>query len=216
MQWEHIWTMDYKSHITQAKTHPPSLESHVITIMEPHFTESSFHRGRQACPRCTRVAYNNSIGFLMPTRRSRQMICIEQDAGSCIDQASPYESLPAICPCRALDLPSTQITRCEKVSPMEIINGDFAGESRIVVAMSRKVHGGAPRAIHKNNACVGQIREVSSHKIIYTSHQRLHFGGPCGNCNLLAKAWKCLNGPKEKPPIVGAMSLNGLETPCMT
>ena len=120
-----------------------------------------------------------------------------------------------MCPCTALDFPPTQTTR-RGVSPMEITNGDFAVESTIVVAMSMKVHGGAPCAMHKSNACVGQMREVSSHKIICTSHQWLHLGGPRGNCNLLAKAWKCLNGPKEKPPIVGAMSSNGLPTRCMT
>ena len=144
------------------------------------------------------------------------MICIEEDAGSCIDQASPYESHPPMCPCTGLDFPPTKINRCEKVSPIEITNGDFASESTIVVAMSMKVYGGTPRAMHKSNACVGQMGEVSSHKIFSTSHQRLHFGGSCGNCNVLAKAWKCLNGPKEEPPIVNAMSLNGLPTPCMT
>ena len=143
------------------------------------------------------------------------MICIDQDAGSCIDQASPYESLPPMCPCTGLDFPATQITRREKVSPIEITNGDFASESTIVVAMSMKVQGGTPRAMHKSNACVGQMGEVSSKKIIYTSHQRLHFGGLCGNCNLLAKGWKRLNGPKEEPPIVSAMSVNGLPTHCM-
>ena len=144
------------------------------------------------------------------------MICIEEDAGYCINQASPYESLPRMCPCTGLDFPPTQITRREKVSPLEITNGDLAGESPIVVAMSMKVHGGTPCAMHKCNACEGQMGEVSWHKSIHTSHQRLHFGGPCGNSNLLAKAWKCLNGPKEEPPIVSAMSLNGLPTPCMT
>ena len=147
--------MHYKSHITEAKTHPPSLESHVFTTMELHFKESLSHHGRQACLRCTRVAYNR-IAFPTPTHRSMQMICIEEDAGSCIDQASPYESLPPMCPCRGLDFPPTQITRREKVSSIEITNGDFAGESTIVVAMSMKVHGGTPRAMHKSNACVGQ------------------------------------------------------------
>ena len=83
------------------------------------------------------------------------MICIEEDASSCIDQASPYESLPAMCPCTGLDFPTFQITCREKVSPIEITNGDFAGESTIVVAMSMKVHGGSPRAMHKSNACIG-------------------------------------------------------------
>ena len=138
--------MHYKSHIIQAKTHPPLLESHVITTMEPHFKESLLHRGRHACPRCTRVAYN-SIVLPTPTRRSMQMICIEEDAGSCIDQASPYESLTPMCPCTGLDFPPTQITRREKVTPIEITNGDFAGESTIVVAMTMKVHGGTPRAM---------------------------------------------------------------------
>ena len=207
--------MHYKSHIIQAKTHPPSLESHVITTVEPHFKESLSHHGRHACPRCTRVAYN-SIAIPTPTRRSMQMICIEDNAGSCIDQASPYESLLPMCPCTCLDFPPTQITRREKVTPIEITNGDFAGESTIVVAMSMKVFGGNSRATHKSNACVGQMGEVSLHKNIYTSHQRLHFGGPCGNYNLLAKAWECLNSPKEEPPIVSAMSPNGLPTPCMT
>ena len=133
------------------------------------------------------------------------MICIEEDAGSSIDQASPYKSLPQMCPYTGLDFPPTQITLREKVSHIEITNGDFAGESTIVVAIGMKVHGGSPCAMHKSNACVGQMGEVSSHKIMYTSHQRLHFGGPCGNCNPLAKAWKCLNGPKEKPLIVSAM-----------
>ena len=144
------------------------------------------------------------------------MICIEEDAGSCIVQAYPYKLLPPMCPCTGLDLPPTQITRREKVSPIEITNGDFAGESTIIVAMSMKVHGGSSRAMHKSNACVGQMGDVSSHKMFHTTHQRLHFGSPCGNCNLLAKAWKCLNGPKEEPPIVSAMSFNGLRTPCMT
>ena len=107
------------------------------------------------------------------------MICIEEDGGSCIGQASPYEWLPPMCPCTGLDFPPTQITRCDKVSPIEITNVDFAAESTIVVAMSVKVHGGS---------CVGQMGEVSSHKFIHTSHQWLNFGGPCGNCNLLAKA----------------------------
>ena len=98
------------------------------------------------------------------------MICIEEDARSCIDQASPYESLPAMCPCTGLDFPPSQITRREKVSPIEITNGDFAGESTIVVAMSIKVHGGSPCTTHKSNACVGQMGEVSSHKFIYGSH----------------------------------------------
>ena len=207
--------MHYKSHISQAKKHPSSVESHVITTMEPHFKESLSHHGRQAPPRCTRVAYN-SIAFPTPTRRSMQMICIEEDAGSCIDQGSPYESLPPMCPCTGLDLPATQKTCREKVSPIEITNGDFAGESTIVVAMSMKVPGGTPRAMHMSNACEGQMGEVSSYKNTYTSHQRLHFGGPCGYCNLLAKAWKCLNSPEEEPPIVSAMFLNGLPTPCMT
>ena len=207
--------MHYKSHIARAKTHPPSLESHVITPMEPHFKDSLSDGGRQACPRCTCVAYN-SIAFPTPMRRSMQMICIEEDAGSCIDQASPYDSLPPMCPCTGLDFPPSQITRREKVSPIEITNDDFAGESTTVAAMSMKVHGGSPRAMHKSNACVGQMGEVSSHNFIYTSHQWLHFGGQCGNCNLLAKAWKCLNGPKEEPPIVSTMSLNILPTPCMT
>ena len=103
------------------------------------------------------------------------MICIEEDAGSCINQASPYESLPPMCPCTGLDFPPTQITRREKVSPIEITDGDFAGESTIVVAMSMKVHGGTLRAMHKSDACVGQMGEVWSHKIFYTSHERLHF-----------------------------------------
>ena len=93
------------------------------------------------------------------------MICIEEDAGSCIDQASPYESLPPTCACTGLDFPPTQITRREKVSPIEITNGDFAGESTIIVAMSMKVHGGTPRAMHKSNACVGQMGEESSQKL---------------------------------------------------
>ena len=144
------------------------------------------------------------------------MICIEEDTGSCIDQAPPCESLPPMCPCTGLDFPPTQITLREKVMPIEITNGDFAGESTIVVAISMKVHGGTLRSMDKINACVGQMGEVLSHKIFYTSHQRLHFGGPCRNYNLLAKALKCLNGPKEERPIVSAMSLNGLPTPCMT
>ena len=69
----------------------------------------------------------------------------------------------------ARDLTS-QITRRERVSHIEITNGDFASESTIVVAMSIKVHGGSPRAMHKSNACVGEMGEVSSHIIIYTSH----------------------------------------------
>ena len=215
IQCEHIWTMQYKSHMARAKTHPPSLESHVITTMEPHFNESLSDGGRQARPRCTCVAYN-SIAFPTPTRRSMQMICIEEDAGPCIDQASPYESLTPMCPCTGLDFPPSQITRHEQLSPIEITNGDFAGGSTNVVAISMKVHGGSSRAMHKSNACVGQIGQVSSHKFIYALHQCLHFGDPCGNCNLLAKAWKCLNGPKEEPPIVSAMSLNLLSSPRMT
>ena len=129
---------------------------------------------------------------------------MEEDAGSCIDQASPYESPPPMCPCTGLDFPPTQITRREKVSPIEITHGDFAGESTIVVAMNMKVHGGTPCAMHKSNASVGQMEGVSSHKIIYASHQQLHFGGLCGNCNLLAKASKCLNGRKEETPILKA------------
>ena len=144
------------------------------------------------------------------------MICIEQDAGSCIDQASPYESFPLMCPCTGLDFPPTQMTRREKVSPIEITNGDFAGDSTIVVAMSMKVHGGSPCTMHITNACVGRMGVVSSHRVIYTLHQRLHFAGPCRNCNLLAKAWKCSNGPEEEPAIVSFMSPNGLPTPCMT
>ena len=207
--------MHYKSHIARAKTHPLSWESHVISPMKPHFKESSSDGGRQARPRCTCVAYN-SIAFPTPRRRSMPMICIEEDAGSCINQASPYDSLPPMCPCTGLDFPPSQMTRREKVSPIEITNADFGGESTIVAAMSMKVHGGSLRAMHQSNACVGQIGEVSSHKFIHTSHQWLHFGGPCENCNLLAKAWKCLNSPKEEPPIVNAMSLNVLPTPCMT
>ena len=149
-------------------------------------------------------------------RGSMQMICIEEDAGSCIDQASAYELLPPMCPCTGLDFRPSQITRREKVSPIEITNGDFAREGTIVVAMSMKVHGGSPRAMHKSNACVGQKEEVSLHKLIYTSHRWLHLGGLSGNCNLLAKAWKCLNGPKEEPSIVSAMSLTVPPTPCMT
>ena len=141
------------------------------------------------------------------------MICIEGDAGSCIDQASTYESLPPMCPCTGVDFPPTQITRREKASPIEINNDHFAGKSKIVVAMSMKVDRGFPRAMHKSNACVGQTGELSSHKLIYTSHQWFHFEGPCGNCNLLAKAWKCLIGPKEEPRILSAMSLNVLPTP---
>ena len=159
IQCEHMWTMHYKSHIKQAKTHPPSLESHVITTMEPHFKESLSHHGRHACPRCPGVAYN-SIAFPTPTRRSMQMICIEDVAGSCINQASPYESLPPMCPCPGLDFPPTQKTRREKVTPIEITNGDFACESTIVVAMSMKFRWGSPRAMHKSNACVGHMGEV--------------------------------------------------------
>ena len=104
IQCDHVWTMHYESHITRAKIHPPSSKSHVITTMEPHFKESPSHDGRQACPQCTGVAYN-SIAFPMPTRTSMQMICIEEDASSCIDQASPYASLPPMCPCTGLDFP---------------------------------------------------------------------------------------------------------------
>ena len=163
--------MHYKSHIARAKTHPPSLESHVITTMEPHFKESLWDGGRQACPRCTCVAYN-SIAFPAPTCRSMQMICVEEDAGSCINQAFPYDRLPPMCPCTGCDFPPSKITRFEKVSPIEITNGDFAGESTIVVAMSMKIHGDSPRAMHKSNACVGQMGEVSSRKFICTSHQQ--------------------------------------------
>ena len=104
-----------------------------------------------------------------------QMIYIEEDAGSSINQASSYHSLPPMCPCTGLDFPPSQITHRQKVSPMHITNGHFAGESTIVAAMSMKVHGGSHRAMHKINACVGQMGEVSSHKWIYTSHQRLDF-----------------------------------------
>ena len=113
----------------------------------------------------------NSIAFPTPRRRSMQMICIEEDAGSCIDQASPYDSLPPMCPCKGLDFPPSQITCREKVSPIEITNDDLAGESTIVAAMSMKVLRGSLRAMHKSNACVGQMGEGSSHKFIYTSHQ---------------------------------------------
>ena len=144
--------MHYKSHIIQAKTHPPSLESHVVTTMEPHLKESLSHHGHHACRLCTRVAYN-SIAFPTPTRRSMQIICIEEDASSCIDQASPYESLPPMCPCTGLDFPPTQITRHEKVTPIEITNGDFAGESTIVMAVSMKVQWGhSPR--HAQEQCL--------------------------------------------------------------
>ena len=207
--------MHHKSHIAQAKTHPASLESHAIITMEPHFKESLLDGRRQVCPRCTCVAYN-SIAFLTPTLRSMQMICIEEYAGSCINQACPYESLPQMCPCTGLDFLPSQITRREKVSPIEITNGDFPGESTIVVAMSMKVHGGSLCAMHKSNACLGQMGVMSPHEFIYTSPQWLQFGGPCRNCNLFAKAWKCFNGPKEEPSIVSAMSLSVLPTPCMT
>ena len=207
--------MHYRSHMARAKTHPPSFESHVITTMGPHFKESLSDRGQQACPQCTPVAYN-SIAFPTATRRCMQIICLAGDAGSCTHQASPYELLPPMCPCTGLDFPSSQITRREKLSPIEFTHGDFAGESTIVVAMSMKVNGGSLCVMHKSNACVGQMREVSLHKFIYTSHQWLHFGGPCGNCNLLAKASKCLNGPKQEPLIVSARYLNVLPTPCMT
>ena len=50
IQCEHIWKMQHKSHIAEAKTHPPSLESHVITPMEPHFKESWSNGGRQVSP----------------------------------------------------------------------------------------------------------------------------------------------------------------------
>ena len=215
IQCEHIWTMHYKSYITRARTHPPSLESLVITTMEPHFKVSLSHRRGQACQRCTRVAYN-SIAFPNPTRTSMQMICIEEETGSCIDQAISYESLPPMCPCTGLDFPPTQITRREKVSPIEITNGDFTGESTTVVAMSMKGDGGSPRAMHQSKVCVGQRGEVLSHNFLYTSHRWLRFGGPCRNCNLLARAWKCLNGPNKEPPIVSAMSLHVLPTPCLT
>ena len=79
------------------------------------------------------------------------MICIEEDAGSCIHQASPYDSLPPMCPCMGLEF------------PIEITNGDFAGESTIAAAMSMKVHGGSPRAMRQSNACVGGMGEVLSH-----------------------------------------------------
>ena len=109
------------------------------------------------------------------------MICIREDARSCINQASTYDSLPPMCPCTGLDFPPSQITRREKVSPIGMANGDFAGESTIVAAESIKVHVGSFCTMHKCNACVGQMREVSSHEFIYTPHHWLHFGGPCGN-----------------------------------
>ena len=46
----HIWTMHYKSHIARAKTHPPSLESHIISTMEPHFNESLSDMGGASVP----------------------------------------------------------------------------------------------------------------------------------------------------------------------
>ena len=70
--------------------------------------------------------------------------------------------------------------------------------------------------MHKRNACVGEMGEVSSHKFIYTSQQWPRFRGPCGNCNLFGKAWKIINGPKEEPLILSAMSLNLLPALCMT
>ena len=194
--------------------HPSSLKSHVIATTEPHFKESLLERRHQACRGCTCVAYN-SIVFPTPARRCMQMICIEEGAGCCIDQASLYDSLPPMCPCTGLDFPPSQITHREKVSPVKNTTGDFAGESTIVVARSMKVHGGSPRAMHKSYTCVGLKGEVSWDKFIYTSHQWLHFGGPCGNCNPVAKAWNCLNSPKEEPQIVSAMSLNLLPNPCM-
>ena len=106
------------------------------------------------------------------------MIYIEEDAGSCIDQASAYDWFPPMCPCEGLDFPPSEITRRAKVSPIEITNDDFAGESTIVAAMSMTVLGGSLCAMHKSNACVGQIWEGSLHKFIYTSHQSplLHHG----------------------------------------
>ena len=64
-----------------------------------------------------------------------QMISIEEDAGSFIDQASPYDSLPPMCPCMGLEFPTFQIPRREKVVPIQITNGDFARESTIVAAI---------------------------------------------------------------------------------
>ena len=90
---------------------------------------------------------------------------------------------------RALTSPLSKKTRREKVSSIDITNGNFAGQSTIVVAMSMKVYGVSLRAMHNSNACVGQVGEVSLHKFIYALHQWLHFGGLCGNYNLLAKAW---------------------------
>ena len=177
--------------------HPPTIESHVITTLEPHFNESLSDGGGQACPQCTRLAYN-SIGFPTPTRRSMQMICIEEEAGSCIDQASPYESLPPMSPCRGLEFPPCQITRLEKESRLEITNGDFAAESTIVVAMSMRVHGGSPRAMHKSNACLGQMGQVSPHKFIYTWHPWLHFGGAAIVISL-EKVGNALTAPRRSP-----------------
>ena len=74
------------------------------------------------------------------------MICIEEDAGSGINQAYPFNSLPSMCPRKGLDFPPSQITRRVQASPIEITNGDFAGESTTVVAMSMKVHGGSLHA----------------------------------------------------------------------
>ena len=159
IQCEHIWTMHYKSHITQAKTHPPSLESHVITTMEPHFKKSLLHRGRQVCPRCTCLAYN-SIVFPTPARRTMQMICIEEDASPASTKHPHTSSFPPCADARALTSPPTQITRYETVSPIKISNGVFADESTIIMAMSMEVHGGSPRAMHKSNACVGQMGGV--------------------------------------------------------
>ena len=139
------------------------------------------------------------------------MICIEEDAGSCMDQALPYDSLPLISPCTGLDSPPSQMIRREKVSPIEITNGDFAGESTMVAAMSMKVHGGSPCAMHKGNACVDKWGRCRCKNSLIR-----RIGGPCSNCNLLAKALKCLNGPKEEPPIVSAMCLTLVRTACMT
>ena len=141
------------------------------------------------------------------------MICIEEGAACCIDQASLYDSLPPMCPCTGLDFPPSQMTNREKVSPVENTNGDFPAESTIVVAMSMKVHGGSPRAMHKSYTCVGLKGEVSWDKFIYTSHQWHHFGRPWGIA--IPLAWNCLNSPKEEPQIVSATSLNLLPTPCM-
>ena len=80
---------------------------------------------------------------------------------------------------------------------MEITNGDFADESTIIVAMSMKVHGGSPGVVHRSNACVGRMGEVSLHKFISTSHQWLHLEVRAEIAISLQKLGNALTAPRR-------------------